>query len=82
MNASIQPPTAGIARIAAGFPVPEVVVERTPARRTLQRWDRATANLRPSSLGARGSQGVGAPELPVLAALAVCGTVAVLLAFW
>ena len=72
---------AGKALRDAGISVPEVAAVRTPARRVLQRRDRATADLRLSNLWARGSNAVNDRELHILVVLATCGFVALLLAF-
>jgi len=81
MNVTMHPPSAGHARLGAGLSVPEVAVERTPARRHLQRRDRATADIRLSNLWARGSDAVNGRETQILVVLAACGFVATLLAF-
>jgi len=81
MNVTMPTPTAGKALRDAGISVPEVAVERTPARRVLQRRDRATAALRLSNLWARGSDAVNDREFHVLMILATCGFVALVLAF-
>ena len=81
MNVTMQPSAAGQVRRGTGFPVPEVAGVRTPARRMLQRWDRATANRRLHNLWARGwSVGVEW-EFTAFGVLMVCGVGAVLLAF-
>ena len=80
MTITMQPATVG--PIQRGeLSVPEVAGVRTPARRRLQRRDRATAELRLHSLWARGwTVGVGG-EFVALGVLMGCGVGAVLLAF-
>jgi len=82
MNAILPAPRATINRPAASFPVPEAAAERTPARRILQRWDRAIALPRSRSLGARGFSGPNGGELAVFVALAGCSAGALVIAFW
>ena len=81
MNATMHQSSAGEVFPNAGISVPEVAAVRTPARRLLQRRDRATADIRLNSLWARGSDAVNGWELRVLGVLAACGFVAILLAF-